>query len=192
MEALSRISQKKQDEDIRRSLEFGLEAADSVIDRKISLFSRGHQPAFAGINTFMKAPYCEDIRKIGDTRRPLSAHRSTRPRLTDQEPALVLRRCAASQPFMTATGLMAGRYLRGARSLRRRRHLRYSRQHREDLRPGDQGSVAYLYFRRVSYHLRRRPQPRFSECSGDRSAHRRQRGHHPHRSTHRYSGKGYG
>ena len=30
------------------------------------LFSRGHQPAFAGINTFMKAPYCEDIRKIGD------------------------------------------------------------------------------------------------------------------------------
>ena len=39
---------------------------NSVIDRNISLFSRGHQPAFAGINTFMKAPYCEDIRKIGD------------------------------------------------------------------------------------------------------------------------------
>ena len=66
MEKLSRISQNKQDEDVRRSLEFGLEAADSVIDRNISLFSRGHQPAFAGINTFMKAPYCEDIRKIGD------------------------------------------------------------------------------------------------------------------------------
>ena len=66
METLSRISQKKQDEDVRRSLEFGLEAANSVIDRNISLFSRGHQPAFAGINTFMKAPYCEDIRKIGD------------------------------------------------------------------------------------------------------------------------------
>ena len=66
METLSRISQKKQDEDILRSLELGLEAADSVIDRNISLFSRGHQPAFAGINTFMKAPYCEDIRKVGD------------------------------------------------------------------------------------------------------------------------------
>src|SRR6478672_471416 len=63
---LSRISQKKQDEEVKRSLELGLEAADSVIDRNISLFSRGHQPAFAGINTFMKAPYCEDIRKIGD------------------------------------------------------------------------------------------------------------------------------
>ena len=66
MEKLSRISQKKQDEDVRRSLEFGLEAADSIVDRNISLFSRGHQPAFAGINTFMKAPYCEDIRKICD------------------------------------------------------------------------------------------------------------------------------
>ena len=66
MEKLSRISQKKQDEDVRRSLKFGLEAANSIIDRNISLFSRGHQPAFAGINTFMKAPYCEDIRKIGD------------------------------------------------------------------------------------------------------------------------------
>ena len=66
IETLARISQKKQTEEIRRSLELGLEAADSVVDRNISLFSRGHQPAFAGINTFMKAPYCEDIRKVGD------------------------------------------------------------------------------------------------------------------------------
>ena len=65
VETLSRISQKKQQDEISRSLELGLEAADSVIDRNISLFSRGHQPAFAGINTFMKAPYCEDIRKVG-------------------------------------------------------------------------------------------------------------------------------
>ena len=49
MERLSRISQNKQEDEVRRSLEFGLEAADSVVDRNISLFSRGHQPAFAGI-----------------------------------------------------------------------------------------------------------------------------------------------
>src|SRR5262245_63352340 len=66
MATLSHISQKKQDEEIRRSLKLGLKAADSIIDRNISLFSRGHQPAFAGINTFMKAPYCEDIRKVGN------------------------------------------------------------------------------------------------------------------------------
>ena len=62
LERLSRLTSKKQQEEISRSLELGLEAADSINDRTISLFSRGHQPAFAGINTFMKAPYCEDIR----------------------------------------------------------------------------------------------------------------------------------
>src|SRR4029078_12200710 len=66
MERFAPISKKKQDEEVKRSLQYGLEAASSVVDRNISLFSRGHQPAFAGINTFMKAPYCEDIRKIGD------------------------------------------------------------------------------------------------------------------------------
>ena len=66
LEALANISQTKQGEKVQRSLELGLEAADSINDRTISLFSRGHQPAFAGINTFMKAPYCEDIRKVGD------------------------------------------------------------------------------------------------------------------------------
>ncbi len=65
LKRLEGITQTKQQEEIKRSLEFGLEAADSINDRTISLFSRGHQPAFAGINTFMKAPYCEDIRDVG-------------------------------------------------------------------------------------------------------------------------------
>lgn len=65
LRTLERISQTKQQQEIDRGLEFGLEAADSVNDRTISLFSRGHLPAFAGINTFMKTPYCEDIREIG-------------------------------------------------------------------------------------------------------------------------------
>ncbi len=65
LERLSRITQTKQEEEIARGLELGLEAAPSIQDRTISLFTRGHQPAFAGINTFMKAPYCEDIREVG-------------------------------------------------------------------------------------------------------------------------------
>lgn len=65
LDKLSRISQTKQDEEVQRSLTFGLEGASSIVDRTISCFSRGHQPAFAGINTFMKAPYCEDIREVG-------------------------------------------------------------------------------------------------------------------------------
>jgi agmatinase len=46
-------------------LELGLEAAPSVNDRTISTFARGQQPAFAGINTFRKAPYLEDVHEVG-------------------------------------------------------------------------------------------------------------------------------
>src|SRR5262249_40253329 len=66
LKQLGGIPQTKQDDEVRRTLRLGLEAAPSVNDRTISLFSRGHQPAFAGINTFMKAPYCEDVRKVKD------------------------------------------------------------------------------------------------------------------------------
>src|SRR5690242_21710144 len=65
LKRLARIPQTKQQEEVRRSLRYGLDAAQSVTDRTISCFSRGHQPAFAGINTFMKAPYCEYVRKVG-------------------------------------------------------------------------------------------------------------------------------
>ena len=66
LKRLERISQTKQQQEIERGLELGLEAAESINDRTISNFSRGHLPAFAGINTFMKTPYCEDIRKVGE------------------------------------------------------------------------------------------------------------------------------
>lgn len=53
--------------DVHRSLELGLSAAQSISDRRISLFVRGGDPpAFAGINTFLKAPYLEDARRVGD------------------------------------------------------------------------------------------------------------------------------
>jgi agmatinase len=61
---LKDISDRKQREEAERGIDLGLEAADSVQDRTISTFSRGQQPAFAGINTFRKAPYCENIRDV--------------------------------------------------------------------------------------------------------------------------------
>lgn len=50
---------------IERSLDLGLQAAPSINDRDISLFSRGLDPMFAGIPTFLKSPYVENIREIG-------------------------------------------------------------------------------------------------------------------------------
>jgi agmatinase len=46
--------------------QLGLEAAESIIDRRISTFSRGELPHFAGINTFLKAPYLEDVNHVGE------------------------------------------------------------------------------------------------------------------------------
>ena len=50
---------------MERGLDLGLQAAASVNDRDISLFSRGLDPMFAGITTFLKSPYVENIREIG-------------------------------------------------------------------------------------------------------------------------------
>ncbi|CAM9317964.1 unnamed protein product, partial [Sphacelaria rigidula] len=53
------------DAEVARGLEHGLPAASSVVDRTIPTFSRGELPHFAGINTFMKAPFLDDIRDVG-------------------------------------------------------------------------------------------------------------------------------
>jgi agmatinase len=51
-------------EEIDRCLEYGLEAAPSIKDRSISTFARGELPHFAGINTFCKTHYLEDVKKV--------------------------------------------------------------------------------------------------------------------------------
>jgi arginase family enzyme len=65
LDRLAKIPQTKMEVQMKRELEFGLEAADSIQDRSISLFSRGGKPPFAGINTFLRTPYIEDIRQVG-------------------------------------------------------------------------------------------------------------------------------
>ncbi len=47
------------------ALKMGLQGADSLQDRTIPTFSRGELPHYAGINTFLKAPYVEDVRDVG-------------------------------------------------------------------------------------------------------------------------------
>jgi agmatinase len=51
----------------KRIKELGLEPADSIEDKsEISTFQRGSMPHWSGINTFLRAPYLEDVRKVGD------------------------------------------------------------------------------------------------------------------------------
>jgi Arginase family len=65
LDKLAEIPDNRRREAIERAIELGLEAAGSVQDRTIPTFSRGYQPAFAGISTFLKAPYLEDVTQVG-------------------------------------------------------------------------------------------------------------------------------
>src|SRR5271157_130310 len=47
------------------AIRMGLAGADSIEDRGISTFARGELPHYAGINTFLKAPYVENVRDVG-------------------------------------------------------------------------------------------------------------------------------
>jgi agmatinase len=62
---LKDVPDVKRRELVERRLDLGLEAAASINDRNISLFSRGLDPMFAGIPTFLKSPYVENVRDIG-------------------------------------------------------------------------------------------------------------------------------
>ena len=50
------------------------------MDRDIPTFSRGELPHFAGINTFMKAPYLEDVRLVRRARARARDGRAARAR----------------------------------------------------------------------------------------------------------------
>ncbi len=66
VEAEAKLPTTKWEEEVARGLEIGLPGADSIVDKRIPTFSRGELPHFAGINTFLKAPYVEDVRRCGE------------------------------------------------------------------------------------------------------------------------------
>jgi len=55
------------EKEIRRIKELGLDPVDSIQDKtEFSCFQRGSLPHWSGINTFLKLPYLEDVRKVGE------------------------------------------------------------------------------------------------------------------------------
>jgi agmatinase len=66
LEKESRLPLTGWQQEVDQAKRLGLEAAESIVDRNISTFSRGELPHFAGINTFMKAPYIEDVNRVGE------------------------------------------------------------------------------------------------------------------------------
>ena len=66
VEAEALIPTTRYEEELKWGLEMGLQGADSIVDRNIPTFSRGEAPHFAGINTFLKSHYLEDVKRCGE------------------------------------------------------------------------------------------------------------------------------
>jgi agmatinase len=64
-EAEGKLSEKGWRREQQWALDMGLPGADSLTDKSIPTFARGELPHFAGINTFLKAPYVENVRDVG-------------------------------------------------------------------------------------------------------------------------------
>jgi len=62
----AKIPEVEQNKIIERSLKYGLEAAPSIGDRTISTFTREARPPQAGIPTFLRTPFLEDVRRVGE------------------------------------------------------------------------------------------------------------------------------
>jgi agmatinase len=65
LEAEAKLSGEGWRKEQQWALDMGLPGAESITDRSISTFARGELPHFAGINTFLKAPYVENVRDVG-------------------------------------------------------------------------------------------------------------------------------
>ena len=60
----AKLPRDRMEHELREGIRLGLPGASSIEDPNISTFSRGELPHFAGINTFLKAPYVEDVRDV--------------------------------------------------------------------------------------------------------------------------------
>ncbi|MEM7471292.1 MAG: agmatinase family protein [Pseudomonadota bacterium] len=66
MQAEEGLPETGWDEEKKWALRMGLTGSDSLEDKSIPTFARGELPHYAGINTFLKAPYAEDVTEVSD------------------------------------------------------------------------------------------------------------------------------
>jgi hypothetical protein len=136
MKAEADIPEGRWDEERRWALRMGLTGADTIEDKSIPTFARGELPHYAGINTFLKAPYAEDVLEVANYDAtvlgiPFDGGHHLSPRHT-------VRAAGRAQDLgaLHALQLRDGRrFARADDALRRGRRLHHPGQHREELRP---------------------------------------------------------
>ena len=66
MQAEEGLPETGWDQEKKWALRMGLTGSDGIEDKSIPTFARGELPHYADINTFLKAPYAEDVTEVGD------------------------------------------------------------------------------------------------------------------------------
>ena len=176
LKRLKDITDRRTREQLERGLDLGLEAAPSVEDRTIPTFARGELPHFAGINTFLKAPYARTSATSASTMRPSSASRSTAAPPTGRAPASGRRASAASRPSTHLQLRARRRSARADDAVRRRRRVHDPGQPRKELRPDHHGACRTSSSGRAADDAGRRPFDRLSLRARHRAARRRKVG----------------
>ena len=139
--AEAKLPTTKWQEEIARGLELRPARAPTPSSTStIPTFSRGELPHFAGINTFLKAPYVEDVRRCGEydvavLGAPFDGGTTYRSG-TRFGPQGIRKISALYGPYSFELGVDLRESITIARP---GRHLHHPGQHREDLRPDHQG-----------------------------------------------------
>jgi len=154
------------------AVRMGLPGAESIEDRSISTFARGELPHYAGINTFLKAPYVEMFATPGSTTAailgaPFDGGTTFRPG-TRFGPQAIRRISALYTPYNFEIG---GRSPRADDDVRPRRRLYDPGQSRKNLRSDQPGRGTCVLAGGVADHSRRRPLDRLSDDARHRAMH---------------------
>ena len=99
MQSEADLPEGRWDEERRWALRMGLTGADSIEDKSIPTCARGELPHYAGINTFLNAPYAEDVSGFSQAKLSAGARQiNERPRKTlqYQTPAEKFEACVAT------------------------------------------------------------------------------------------------
>ncbi|UTR06939.1 agmatinase family protein [Alkalihalobacillus sp. LMS6] len=66
LELAMTVSSKEKDRQQEKALTLGLTGSDRITDQSIPTFVRGDQPSYAGLATFLRSPYVEDVSTVGE------------------------------------------------------------------------------------------------------------------------------
>ena len=189
-QAEARLPDRREREEIERGLTFGLEAAPTINDRRISTFVRGETAALRGRARNVPEMPVRRGRQQGRRRRGRDLRRAARCRrhLPARHPVRPAGNSALHQPVWHLQLRVGRRPARAAQHGRHRRRVHHPGQPGEVVRPDQPGHGARGVQGRDARRARRRSLHRLPDHPRVGPLHGRQHRHHPLRPPRRHPG----